>query len=234
MLAENHQSSPACALTTHPPQVTFFLGEPSVEFHPTDAEDGDLPLPVTSGGESVTKGTGTLLAVAFAPDALPFLPTSAADTTSAVGKADPSVPFAANSAGASPVPTREVAAGVDVATAASKLEVELSALDWEVNVGDDTDELINGLGAVPKAAGGSCPVPVGGVLGSGRSEPPVGEGDDGDEFGGLSTADEDVDKLCACSASVAVELIYETTHVPCQRYWSLDIHDATAKQHTYG
>jgi hypothetical protein len=183
MLSGYHQSSPACALTTHPPQVAFFLDEPSVEFHPTDPGDA-LPVPVTSGGEPVSKGTGMEAAVAFALGALPFLPTSATDTTSGAEKGDPSVPFVAKGAGVSAVPTSEVDAGADVTAAASRIEVELSALGWAEVVGDDTEGCNKGAGAVPKAAGRSSPVPggmVGAALGFGRSEALVEEGSDGDE-----------------------------------------------------
>jgi hypothetical protein len=109
MLSEYHQSSPACTLTTHPPQVAFCLDEPAVEFLPPDVDEF-LPVPVTSGAVTVVE-------VVFV---VPFWFRPTADTMPEDG--DP-VLFVADAAIEPPVPSNS-RAGAD--EAASSTEVVLS------------------------------------------------------------------------------------------------------------
>jgi hypothetical protein len=141
MLSEYHQSNPACTLTTHPPQVTFCF---DVEFQPAYV-DVFLLVPVTKGAVTVD---------GVASD-VPFLLKSSADTTFEVGKElkGPPVLFVPNAAFRPAVPTN---GGLGVASAASRIEVELSPPNVGRSVGLDS-----GAGPVPKEAGDRSGVPAG-------------------------------------------------------------------------
>jgi hypothetical protein len=146
MLSEYHQSNPACTFTTHPPQVAFCF---EVEFQPAN-EDEFLPVPVTSSAEAVVE-------VAFA---VPFTPTSNADTMPEVGEGPEETPvlLVAFAPIEPPVPTN---GGFGIDAVASSIAVEFLPLNLGGSVGDDTEGLNNGAKPVPKEAGDGFRVPAG-------------------------------------------------------------------------